>query len=87
MAFADKYSSVGPLRSDEEANVNLDNAEMEVRFNEEENGEDDRNAPSGADHLAVMYSPCQDLLLAKFYRGLPTLPCVASICFVSFAKV
>jgi hypothetical protein len=86
MVFADKCSSVGPPPSDEDAKVNHDNAEMEVRFNEEENGEDGHNAPSSADHLAVMYPPCQDLLLVKFYRNLPTLPCVASICFCNFCK-
>jgi hypothetical protein len=57
MVFADKCSSVGSPPSDEDAKFNLGNAEMEVRFSEEENGEDDCNSPSGADHLAVLTIP------------------------------
>jgi hypothetical protein len=81
VAFTHKASSVGPLPSDEVTSANPDNAEMEVQAtgNEGGNGEDDHSAHGSADGLSVMFSPCQDPLLVKIYRGLPVLPCVASI--------
>lgn len=39
---------------------------------------DDGNVDSGDNHLTVMYPPCQDPLLVKIYRGLPTLPYVTA---------
>ena len=74
---------MGPLPLDEGANTNLDQADMEDQINEGENSQDNRNTDSGVDHLSVIYRPCQDDLLVKIYRGLPTLPCVPSVCFCS----
>ena len=59
---------------------------MGDQANEEENGEDGSVAHHAADHLSVMYPPCQDPLLVKIYQGLPVLPCVVSIFFVNFAE-
>jgi len=78
---------VGPLPSDDDANTNRNDVEMEDLVDEVENGEDDCAARSGADRLSVMYPPCQDPMLVKIYQGLPTLPCVASVFFVNFAKL
>ena len=81
MVFAHNSYSVGPLPSDDGANANPDHSDMEDQINEGENSQDDCNADSGVDPLSVMYPPCQDPLLVEIYRGLPTLPCVASVCF------
>lgn len=68
--------SLGALPLEEVADA--DDAKMKRRDSEEGNsGEDDCRADEVADNLSVMYPPCQDPLLVKIYRGLPTLPCVA----------
>lgn len=81
MVFAHKSFSACPLPSDDDSNANRDSAEVEDQVHEEENAGDDRITPSSADHLSVMYPPCQDRLLVKIYQGLPTLPYVAPFCF------
>jgi hypothetical protein len=68
--------SMGALSSEEVADA--DDAEMKARDSGEKNGKDDRRADNSADHLSVMYLPCQDPMLAKIYQGLPALPCVAA---------
>lgn len=60
---------------------------MEDQGNEEEISEDDCNAHSSADSLSVMFPPCQDPLLVNLYRGLPALPCVASILFCKVCEL
>lgn len=63
--------SAGALPLEEAADANK--AEMKAEDGEnDEHGKDD----SGANHLSVMYPPCQDPLLFKMYRGLPALPYV-----------
>ena len=80
---------MGPpsLPSDQEASGNRGDVEMEGQGNEEEIGEDDCNAHSSADSLSVMFPPCQDPLLVNLYRGLPALPCVASILFCKVCEL
>lgn len=59
--------SIGDLSLEEVADGHRDNAEMKDGVGK---------VGKGADHLSVMYLPCQDPLLVKIYQDLPTLPCV-----------
>lgn len=59
---------------------------MGDQADEKESGEDGSFADCAADHLSVMFPPCQDPLLVKIYKGLPALPCVVLIFFVNFAE-
>lgn len=92
LAFAHKSISAGPPPSEDDADANAGaNSDtgggVEDQLIGEEYVEDADITPGGADHLSVMYPPCQDPLLVKIYQDLPTLPCVASIYFCNFCKI
>ena len=65
------WYSVGALPLEEVA----DASKGEIKAEDGENNEYGKD-DSGADHLSIMYPPCQDPLLFKMYRGLPALPYV-----------
>ena len=56
-------------------------AKVKDQNSEEENEivEDGHKSEKVADHLSVMYLPCQDPMLVKIYQGLPALPCIVQV--------
>lgn len=58
--------SGGALPSEEVADANADANKVDMKAKDSENDEYDKD-DSGANHLSVMYLPCQDPLLFKMY--------------------